>query len=252
MTRLETAVVAKRRRMLGLSLHIWEDLMLLSLGAAALAAFSVIVTTWAVVQLQRHEARESAERIASLNSETARQQADNLALQWVMSARHVGVIGLDERPRAEQWFAETERFPGTKLLIQVIPGDVEAQNLANEIAMAVQVRSGWTVEFVDERRSHVSLRLHEGVRLSSPSSTKAWDPNDGQQQEFARLAGTRIALAKALTLAGLGVGSYPVENGGLIEYPDHPPLIPWFDPPLDGVFLEVGARPISLTMDWIK
>src|SRR5262249_50296292 len=149
-----------------------------------------------------------------------------------MSARHVGIIGLDERPRAEEWFAGIEQFPGTKLVIQVIPGDAEAQNLGNEIAMAVQLRGGWTGEFVDARRSHISLRLNEGVRLSSPSSTKAWDLDDAQQQEFARLAGARRTLAKALTLAGLGVGSYPVENGGLIEYPDHPSVIPWFDPPL--------------------
>jgi cell division protein FtsL len=65
------------RRMLGLSLHTWEDLMLLSLGVAALSAVLVITSTWAVVQLQRHEARESSEKIASLNNETARLRAQN-------------------------------------------------------------------------------------------------------------------------------------------------------------------------------
>ena len=45
--------------MLGFSLHTWEDVMLLSLLAAALAAVFVIVSTYAVVQMQRREAIEA-------------------------------------------------------------------------------------------------------------------------------------------------------------------------------------------------
>lgn len=78
MATTENTIISKTvRRMLGLSLHTWEDLMLLSLFVAALAAVFVITSTWAVVQLQRHEARESSERIASLNNETARLHAQN-------------------------------------------------------------------------------------------------------------------------------------------------------------------------------
>ncbi len=49
----------ERRYMLGLALHTWENLMLLSLGVAALAAVFVIVSTYAVVQLQRKEATDA-------------------------------------------------------------------------------------------------------------------------------------------------------------------------------------------------
>jgi hypothetical protein len=78
MATTDNTIISKTvRRMLGLSLHTWEDLMLLSLGVAALAAVLVITSTWAVVQLQRHEARESSEKIASLNNETARLHAQN-------------------------------------------------------------------------------------------------------------------------------------------------------------------------------
>ena len=54
-----------------------------------------------------------------------------------MLPRHVGLFGFDQRPMAETWFAGFERWAGTKILIQVIPGDPEAQNLASEIAMVL-------------------------------------------------------------------------------------------------------------------
>lgn len=47
------------RRMFGLSLHTWENLMVGSLVAAALAAVAVVVATYAVVQLQRLEIADS-------------------------------------------------------------------------------------------------------------------------------------------------------------------------------------------------
>lgn len=69
--------------MLGLSLHAWENLMVGSLAAAAFVAFLVVVSTWAVVHLQRQELAaskdeferyklESGEKIAAANLETMR------------------------------------------------------------------------------------------------------------------------------------------------------------------------------------
>src|SRR5436190_2055452 len=53
-------------------------------------------------------AKKSEERIASLNNETARLQADNISLQTVLLPRHVGLIGIDQEPPAKKWFAGFE------------------------------------------------------------------------------------------------------------------------------------------------
>jgi hypothetical protein len=65
----------------------------------------------------------------------------------------------------------------------------------------------------------------------------------------------------ALTNAGLGVGAYPV--GGtrglimVVDFPSdsegeaHNPFRN-FSPKLDGVYLQVGSRPVSRTVEWIK
>lgn len=54
-----TAFSRKVRRMLGLDLHGWEQLMLLSLLGAGALAIAVFVTTASVVVLQRHETTEA-------------------------------------------------------------------------------------------------------------------------------------------------------------------------------------------------
>lgn len=59
------------------------------------------------------------------------------------------------------------------------------------------------------------------------------------------------ALAGALTKAAVGVGAYPVQVAGLPAY-KKTPGIPWFEPKLDGVYLQVEARPVSATVQWIK
>ena len=56
MTQIENTTFSKKAgRMWGFDLHSWEQVMLWSLGAAALAAFAVTVSTTAVVLLQKEE-----------------------------------------------------------------------------------------------------------------------------------------------------------------------------------------------------
>jgi hypothetical protein len=115
---------------------------IVGVGGLLLSALSAYVLYRVADVAQRElvsETKSSAERIAGLNNDTARLTAENLALQTVLLPRHVGLIGLDEEPRAKIWFAGFERWAGTKILIQVIPGDPEAQNLANEIAIKVRL-----------------------------------------------------------------------------------------------------------------
>jgi hypothetical protein len=72
MATTETTTVSKKvRRVLGLSLHAWEDIMALSLAVAAFAAAIVGVSTYIVIQLTREANEESVRRIAELNNETA-------------------------------------------------------------------------------------------------------------------------------------------------------------------------------------
>jgi hypothetical protein len=236
---------------------------LVGVGGLVLSAFSAYVLYRVADVAQRElilETKSSSEHIAGLNNDTARLQAENLALQTVLLPRHVGLIGLDEEPRAKIWFAGFERWAGIKVLIQVVPGDPEAQNLANEIAIVLS-KFGWKPEFIDEKRSGFSLNLSEGVQVYSPGSYKAWNPKNEAQQMFSMLGNAARSLAMALTNAGLGVGAYPVSGvRGLIMVVDFPPdseggshdSFRNFSPRLDGVYLQVGSRPVASTLQWIK
>jgi hypothetical protein len=234
--------------------------LLASLLGGVLSTFVIVKTADVKEDHWAEDRRVSNERIAGLNNDTARLTAENLALQTVLLPRHVGLFGLDEEPRAKVWFAGFERWVGTKILIQVVPGDPEAQNLASEIATVLS-KFGWKHEFIDEKRSGVSLNLSEGLVVMSPSSYKAWDPKNEAQRTFGTLHDAAISLARALTNAGLGVGSYPVSgSSGLMMVTDFPPGSegdthnPFrnFSPQLDGVYLQVGSRPVASTMQWIK
>lgn len=86
-------------------------------------------------------------------------------------------------------------------------------------------------------------------------------PKDEVHQTFATLRDAAVSLARALTSAGLGIGSYSVAGtNGLIMVVDFPPDSegeahnPFrnFSPKLDGVYLQVGSRPVSATVQWIK
>jgi hypothetical protein len=81
--------------------------------------------------------------------------------------------------------------------------------------------------------------------------------DDPAQKVFSNLGNARVALANALTNAGLGVGEYPVPNGILIvDFPADSDAATSqygkFSPPLDGIYLQVGSRPVGATVAWIK
>jgi hypothetical protein len=289
---INSANAAASTLFLGQNGEWWDFWLIVAVVFAALAAVAIGVTTTGSIVSHKREAAaadwelnrykletsekisasiaagESAkaetaranERIAGLNNDAARLTAENLALQTVLLPRHVGLFGLNEEPRAKIWFAGFERWAGTKILIQVVSGDPEAQNLANEIAIVLS-KFGWRPEFIDEKRSGVSLNLREGLEVMSPSSYKAWDPKNEAQQSFRTLGDAARSLATALTNAGLGVGAYPVSGvRGLNMVVDFPPDSqgeahnPFrnFSPRLDGVYLQVGSRPVASTMQWTK
>ena len=55
----DTPISKGHQRMFWLSLHGWETAMLISLGAAAFAAFAVVASTWFVILLQRESLKVS-------------------------------------------------------------------------------------------------------------------------------------------------------------------------------------------------
>src|SRR5258708_26157937 len=62
-----TSSSKKVRRMFGFDLDWWNDAMLLSLGAAALAAVALAVSSTIVIKLQKQEAIDAGVKIAELN-----------------------------------------------------------------------------------------------------------------------------------------------------------------------------------------
>jgi hypothetical protein len=224
--------------------------LLTSLLGGVLATFVIVKTTDVKEDHWAEDRRKSNEHIAQLNNDTERLRGDNLALQTALQPRHIGLIGIDKPPPAEEWFAGFEAFAGTEMSIQFVP-DPEAQNLANEIAIVLS-RFGWRPQFIDGERSHLpAARMPDGVQVSYPIG-KPWTAEEPVQAWFAWNRAAE-ALADALTKAGLGVGEYPVSRYGFLNNkPDIPGSQAFFEPPLTGVYLQVGARPVAFTVEWIK
>ncbi|MGE0280075.1 MAG: hypothetical protein AB7P20_05610 [Rhizobiaceae bacterium] len=262
----ETALLAYRLAYLGLII------------GAALVLASTLLAFWSDGEIKRHDnlrlsaneletakaiaesdrakqtAADAQMRAARLNRETAKLQADNLALQTVMLPRHVGLFGINQRPPAESWFAGIEKFAGTQLLYQVNVGDKEAQNLANEIAI-VLTKHGWKVQQIGTGISRINeYAIPEGLYVMFPTG-KPWTAEQPNQPWFAWSRAAE-ALADALTSAGLGIGKAPVPRHGFTNDPSNRrksvSSLPYFDPPLEGVYLQVGPQPISSTIEWIK
>lgn len=195
--------------------------------------------------LTNQEHQEQQTEIARLNNDTERLKADNLTLQRVMLPRRLSIIGFDEAPKAPAEFADIRFFAGTEAWTQVASDD-EAQTLANDISFILRW-AGWKSRLVGQEISHVPSRLlPEGINVLSPNIEKAphAEPTDPQ----IILGRAADALARAFTSAGLGIRDIPVSHAYLLNKPDNPPLLPYFNPPLTVVFVEVGPRPIATTL----
>lgn len=141
MATTETTIVSKgERRMWGLSLHGWENLMALSLAAAALAAAVVGFATWKVIQLTRESNNELAKQIAGLNvqatklaKEAEELRAKNLKLEKTIAPREV---------EQSNSVANLKRFAGFRFEIKSVT-DPEARRLAGQIEYML-LAAGWT------------------------------------------------------------------------------------------------------------
>ncbi len=109
--------------MFGLRLDTWNSLTLLFLGFAAFAAVALVVSQWAVIRLQKEDARAAAEalekykagvatEVAALNSETAR------ANERAAEANRIGAAA-NERAATLERDAEVARLEQERLRKQL-------------------------------------------------------------------------------------------------------------------------------------
>jgi hypothetical protein len=191
------------------------------------------------------EASKADERAADANLKAIELQADNLALQTVMLPRHVGSIGINEPPKAREWFAGMEAFADTEFIV-VPADDAEARNLADEIVVVLRL-FGCTKAHIDSNRT--TGRFPDGVSVSYPTG-RAWTQDQPNQPWF-EWAKAAEMLANSLTKAGLAVGDRPVSRYGFTPVAAGATTTQ-FVPVREGVLVLVGPRPITETIEWIK
>lgn len=102
-------------RMLGLSLDTWNNIMLVSLGFAALSALAVGISTYAVIKLQKIEATESARNFdiyktgvasevaeAKEGAERAKREAAALSLETARTAQKTADLAIEASAQRER------------------------------------------------------------------------------------------------------------------------------------------------------
>lgn len=185
----------------------------------------------------RTEAARANESSEKLRNDTARLQAENLALQTVLLPRRIELSSLSAPHNADTWFAPMAEFKAVSFAVQPV-NDAEARSLAEDITLAlafVGVRAS-----IDDGMVAVNpTNAGEGVSVSFPTG----DP-------LLERAGN--ALADALTKAGLGVGDMPVFRRGGIPPEPEDIASGLVNPIHKGVVVSVGQRPVSHVVAWIN
>jgi hypothetical protein len=99
-----TTFARKGSRMWGLELHSWEQIMLWSLGAAALAALAVTISTTAVVFLQKDESEASRQELerykADAGAKISAAEAVKQAAQAEVGKANAQIATANERSAA--------------------------------------------------------------------------------------------------------------------------------------------------------
>ena len=153
----DTIFSKRDKRMFGLDLHRWETVVIWSLGAAALAAFAVVVATRMVILLQREsiqasadelarykldagvkiaEATESAskaiERAAEANRKAEEERLARLKLEEIVAPRS---MSLEQKTAL---VAAWKRYAGRPVLVSSYSMDTEGVVLGLQIVEALQ------------------------------------------------------------------------------------------------------------------
>jgi hypothetical protein len=261
----------------GSPLSTWELVVKASLWIAgisgAVAAISAFIAGYVGYELTdvvqkdadrqisetKAEAARANESSDKIKNETARLQAENLALQKIMLPRRLGIMRMNapmsglsaftlnrqDLPDALGLFSTLYQFPKATVLIQAVP-DFEAMNLALDIEEILKF-IGWRVERIDENRSHMPpLSIGDGVSVFFPgiqNQPPNGIPKPGPWHDAA------MALSKALFDVGVAsVGRYGIGMGEFLNEPKNIGRLPYFDPPLEGILVLVGMKPMALEL----
>jgi hypothetical protein len=155
----ENTIFSKRlRRMLGLSLHNWENVMLIFLGVAAIAAVFVGISTYAVVRLQKVEseyARKSLEEYkleagGKISEANARAAEANLEIERLKAPRS---LSAEQQARIRD---KVKDFHGTTFDITTYPWETEPAAFSRDISKTLE-EAAWAFNPNKSRTVLVSL-----------------------------------------------------------------------------------------------
>lgn len=169
----------KVRRMAGLSLHGWENVMLASLALAAVFAALVGVATYCVVQLQRAEiaeAKEESERY-KLDVERKISEADARAAEAKLELAKFKEPRSISAAQAETMSREMLPFSGTTFEF-ASANESEPLSVVDAVENAL-IKAGWVVRgtsniiFISRaNRTSVALAAETGVSVQSFSENQ--------------------------------------------------------------------------------
>jgi hypothetical protein len=212
----KTASSNKDKRMFGLAIRSWEQLMLVSLGITGVAAVAVFITTASVVALQRQETAQAERDLKEYKLSVEGKVADAK-----MEGLEVGKIAGDALVRASEMEKEaasaklqTEQIkqvvawrviapesilklvkslravPG-RVNLRYTSGDPESLFLAIQISKALTA-SGWQIAPGSDNSNSLTF----GINLPDPAS------------------GEMIALREAVLDAGISFSTQPLPSTG--------------------------------------
>lgn len=138
----------KHIALLGLPLHSWEEIMVWSLGAAAVAAVAVGLSTFCVIVLQRQEAAAAdralqayklsvATQVAGLEKEAADARLETEKVKKAFSWRQLTA------DNADQFYKVLATKPAA-VNLRYTAGDPEAATLALQVTELLN-KAGWKV-----------------------------------------------------------------------------------------------------------
>ena len=195
-----SATFSKRvRRMLGLDLHSWEEIMIFSLAAAALVAGAVVVSTWAVIRLQREAVKEADVKISAAIGEAARANERAAEIEASVAWRRI--------PKSKQLeiASRLKRFSGQTVSLWYSAGDKESETFASEIASALS-DAKWNVfspaavmTMAASGRPYDSSNpaLETGVTIDSPLNGVSREAEDAILNELRILGFNAVKIPDA-------------------------------------------------------
>jgi hypothetical protein len=237
-----TTFLKKVRRMLGLSLHAWESVMLAFLAVAAIAAAVVGLSTYAVVQLQKQEAAdakkdfntykitveaqvedakkeglEAGKTAANALVRAAELEAANLALEAQIAPRRLSAA------QQQSMLFDLTPYAGRVVAVQSYSLDAEGTVLASQL---MRVLTGSGLQAVDRLASVSPMGgFILGIHISGTDEQLV----GALRSTLSNTAGLAVA-SDGQTMPAIGIGGMSIVDEGQ---------------PLAGAQVSIGVKPLA-------